>query len=137
MAGLEPDVVTYEAMSNASAQRAACREHSIVQCTLMAGLKPGVATCEAISNASAQEGDLQEPQKFVSGQRWLACSLTWPLARPRAMRAPRGRLAGGHRSFQWTIVPGLGPGVVTYQAISNASAQRATCKGPLESFGRH
>ena len=68
MAGLEPDVVTYEAMSNASAQRAACREHRSRSVHVMAGLKPDVATCEAISNASAQEGDLQEPQKFVSGR---------------------------------------------------------------------
>ena len=39
-------MVTYEAMSNASAQRAACREHKGRSVHVMAGVKPNVATCD-------------------------------------------------------------------------------------------
>ena len=71
MAGLKPDMVAYEAMSNASAQRATCGGHRGLRWTLMAGLEPDVVTCNKMSNASAQRATCKGPQKSFSERCWL------------------------------------------------------------------
>ena len=49
------------------------------------------------------------------------------------MQAPRGRLAEGHEVFQRTLMAGLEPDAVTYEATSNVSAQTTTCGGAQKS----
>ena len=49
------------------------------------------------------------------------------------MQVPRGQLAEGLEVFQQTSMAGLEPDMVAYEAMSNASAQRATCGGPQRS----
>ena len=100
----------------------------------MAGLEPNVAACEATRNESAQRATCRWPQILsVDVGAWLGA---WRghLRGHKQCERPEGDLQGATEVFQWTLMAGLKLDVVTYEAMSNASAQRATCKGPQKSF---
>ena len=65
-------MVTYEAMSNASAQRAACREHKSRSVHVMAGLKPNVATCDEPQRTGPGVERAFYPGAF-DASFWIAC----------------------------------------------------------------
>ena len=133
---MEPDVVTYNTVVNAHAQKGNAEGAvRVFEAMRKQGMEPNVVTYNTVVNAYAQKGDAEGAVRVFETMRKQGME-------PDVVSyntvvntyAQKGDAEGTVRVFEAMRKQGMKPNVVTYNTVVNTHAQKGDAEGAVRAF---